>query len=104
MDVPLGEHRMPRWRRLDLAHIPQHIVQRGNDRQPCFFTEEDYVRYVNDLREISHREGCAVHVYMLMTNHVQPRDGVLDASDPKAFVQAAQTRYWAREAKIRQLA
>lgn len=61
---------MPRQPRLDLAHIPQHVVQRGNDRQPCFFTDVDRVRYLQDLREIALREGCAVHAYVLMTNHV----------------------------------
>jgi putative transposase len=61
---------MPRQPRLDLAGIPQHIVQRGNDRQPCFFSEIDYLRYLDDLREITLRESCAVHAYVLMTNHV----------------------------------
>ena len=35
---------MPRRPRLDLAHVPQHVVQRGNDRQPCFFTDIDRTR------------------------------------------------------------
>lgn len=61
---------MPRQPRLDLARIPQHVVQRGNDRQPCFFTDIDRVRYLQDLREIAMREGCNVHAYVLMTNHV----------------------------------
>ncbi|SFS06396.1 putative transposase [Dyella sp. OK004] len=61
---------MPRQPRLDLANVPQHVIQRGNDRQPCFFTEADYLRYLSDLREISLREGCSVHAYVLMTNHV----------------------------------
>jgi putative transposase len=61
---------MPRQPRLDLANIPQHVVQRGNDRQPCFFTDVDRVRYLQDLREISLHEGCSVHAYVLMTNHV----------------------------------
>lgn len=61
---------MPRPRRIDLPGIPQHIVQRGNDRQPCFFTEADYLRYRTLLREAALREGCAVHAYVLMTNHV----------------------------------
>lgn len=30
---------MPRPRRTDLPGIPKHVVQRGNDRQPCFFAE-----------------------------------------------------------------
>lgn len=61
---------MPRPLRIDLPHVPQHVVQRGNDRQPCFFQPIDRLRYLDDLREISRRAGCAVHAYVLMTNHV----------------------------------
>jgi putative transposase len=61
---------MPRQPRLDLARVPQHVVQRGNDRQPCFFQDIDRIRYLDELREICLREDCAVHAYVLMTNHV----------------------------------
>lgn len=61
---------MPRPLRLDLPGIPQHVIQRGNDRQPCFFSDVDHQRYRDDLRELAQREGCAVHAYVLMTNHV----------------------------------
>lgn len=61
---------MPRQPRLDLPGIPQHIVQRGNDRQPCFFEEADNLRYLQDLKELALRQHCAVHAYVLMTNHV----------------------------------
>jgi putative transposase len=61
---------MPRDRRLDLPGVPQHVVQRGNDRQPCFFRDADYLRYLQDLREASLKHGCRVHAYVLMTNHV----------------------------------
>lgn len=61
---------MPRPPRIDLPDIAQHIVQRGNNRLPCFHAEIDYIRYLQDLREITKREGCAVHAYVLMTNHV----------------------------------
>ncbi len=61
---------MPRPPRLDLACVPQHVIQRGNDRQPCFFREIDYIRYLQDLREAALKYGCQVHAYVLMTNHV----------------------------------
>ena len=61
---------MPRPPRLDLPSVAQHVVQRGNDRQPCFFTADDYRRYLRDLNEIARRQGCAIHAYVLMTNHV----------------------------------
>lgn len=61
---------MPRRPRLDLPGIPQHVVQRGNDRQPCFFQEADYLRYLQELNELALRRQCAVHAHVLMTNHV----------------------------------
>jgi putative transposase len=61
---------MPRQPRPDLADVPQHVVQRGNDRQPCFFVGDDYRRYLAGLRESAIRYGCVVHAYVLMTNHV----------------------------------
>lgn len=62
--------RVARLPRLDIPGVPQHIVQRGNDRLPCFAADDDYVRYCQELREAAFRHGCAVHAYVLMTNHV----------------------------------
>lgn len=50
--------------------MAQHVIQRGNDRQACFFREMDCVRYLQDLREAALKYGCRVHAYVLMTNHV----------------------------------
>lgn len=61
---------MPRPPRLDLPGITQHVIQRGNDRQPCFLAAIDHVRYLQDLREITLHEGCAIHAHVLMSNHV----------------------------------
>lgn len=61
---------MPRTKRLDIADVTQHVVQRGNDRQACFYREADYVRYLQDLREAALKQRCAIHAYVLMTNHV----------------------------------
>lgn len=61
---------MPRRPRLATANIPLHIIQRGNNRQACFFADEDYRCYLEWLQEYSHMGGCAIHAYVLMTNHV----------------------------------
>lgn len=37
---------MPGQPLIDLPGVAQHVVQRGNDRQPCFFAEIDYIRYL----------------------------------------------------------
>jgi putative transposase len=61
---------MPRVRRYQLTDIPQHVVQRGNNRQQTFFREEDYRRYLRWLGDAAAREGCEIHAYVLMSNHV----------------------------------
>ena len=61
---------MPRLPRIGLPGYPQHLVQRGHSRQPCFADERDYRTYQNYLGEAARRYGCEVHAYMLMTNHV----------------------------------
>lgn len=84
---------MPRQPRADLAGIPQHVVQRGNDRQPCFFTDIDRVRYLDELREIAFRENCAVHAYVLMTNHVHLLITPTQAGQVARVMQALGRRY-----------
>jgi len=61
---------MPRPPRLDLPGVPQHIVQRGVDRRPCFVLEIHYQEYLRHLLEQAERHGCRVHAYVLMCNHV----------------------------------
>src|SRR5439155_1422710 len=40
---------MPRPPRYDLPDVPQHVVQRGNNRQRTFFDARDRVRYLHWL-------------------------------------------------------
>lgn len=61
---------MPRKPRFYLPDIPVHVVQRGNARQAVFFDRPDYCSYLDWLHEGADRYGCAVHAYVLMTNHV----------------------------------
>jgi putative transposase len=61
---------MPRRARLSIAGIPWHIIQRGNNRSVCFFADEDYDFYLHHLKRLATKFGCAVHAYVLMTNHV----------------------------------
>lgn len=61
---------MPRRPRIKLAGMPQHIVQRGINREPCFFAEEDYHSYLHWLNKAATDWHCAIHAYVLMTNHV----------------------------------
>jgi putative transposase len=61
---------MPRRARLSLDGLPLHIIQRGNNRTACFFADEDYALYLHHLGEMARECHCAIHAYVLMTNHV----------------------------------
>ena len=61
---------MARLPRPDLAGIPQHVVQRGNNRLPCFLDDEDRQRYLQCLLQALARFDCRLHGYVLMDNHV----------------------------------
>jgi putative transposase len=61
---------MPRRPRTHLDNVPLHIVQRGHNREPCFAAEEDYFTYLHWLDVALKENGCALHAYALMTNHV----------------------------------
>ena len=60
---------MPRQPRYFIPHIPQHVIQRGVNRQAVFFKPRDYLLYLDTLRAAAHRYRCAIHAYVLMTNH-----------------------------------
>ena len=47
-----------------------HLVQRGINREPCFFAEEDYHCFLHWLQKSAADWDCAIHAYVLMTNHV----------------------------------
>ncbi|GAB1270016.1 transposase [Aurantivibrio infirmus] len=61
---------MARLPRLYAPGCAQHIIQRGSNRQACFFDTADYTVYLDKLHEFSEKFEVAIHAYVLMTNHV----------------------------------
>ena len=61
---------MARLPRLSIAGCPQHISQRGNNRQACFFAEQDYKVYLDKLKDSATKHNVSIHAFVLMTNHV----------------------------------
>jgi REP element-mobilizing transposase RayT len=61
---------MARLGRYFLPDQPLHVIQRGNSRQAIFFGDADYARFRTFLVEATHAYGCAIHAYVLMTNHI----------------------------------
>jgi len=53
-----------------LAGVPVHVIHRGNNRQDCFYKDQDRDFYLFHLGRQLARARCALHAYCLMTNHV----------------------------------
>lgn len=84
---------MARLPRIVVPGQPLHLVQRGNNRQAVFFADEDYRRYLEDLREAAPSSGCAIHAYVLMTNHVHILLTPATTQSPSNLMQALGRRY-----------
>ena len=69
---------MPRQPRIDLPGVPQHIVQRGNRRQPTFFADADRLHMESPLRPvICYAERLGAHfATVLGSRHGTPFDAI----------------------------
>ena len=61
---------MARLVRASPVDIPQHIIQRGNNRQICFENETDMKAYLHRLKLFSKKYQVGILAKVLMTNHV----------------------------------
>lgn len=61
---------MARLPRYFLPNQPQHIIQRGNNRQPIFAGEGDYTFFRDCLAEAARAHDVRIHAYVWMTNHI----------------------------------
>ncbi|HYR34745.1 MAG TPA: transposase [Burkholderiales bacterium] len=84
---------MGRPPRLELPDVPLHVVQRGNNRAACFFNEVDRRFYLKCLATAALARGCAIHAYVLMTNHVHLLVTPSEAGAVGAMMQDVGRRY-----------
>ncbi len=84
---------MARLPRLDIAGVAQHVVQRGNNRQACFVSEYDFVRYREELEDAATRHACSVHAWVFMTNHVHLLVTPSEVGGVSRMMQAIGRRY-----------
>lgn len=88
---------MPRTARFIVPNYPHHIIQRGHNRQVVFASEEDYLYYLDNLREWKEKLGCLVYAYCLMTNHahmiIDPGADENNLARLMKHVAGRQTRY-----------
>lgn len=60
---------MPRLPRYAPPGVPQHVIQRGNNRCACFAVDADYRFFRDCLSAACEKHGCRIHAYVFMTNH-----------------------------------
>lgn len=61
---------MARLRRYCPPGLPQHVIQRGNNRQNCFASNNDMAAYAHWLHESAFSNGLEIHAWVFMSNHV----------------------------------
>ena len=81
---------MPRLARLCPKDIPQHIIQRGNNRSICFCSEDGLAFYTHCLKKYSKKFEVDIHAWVFMTNHAHllgtpKKDGAVSLKEPKGF-------------------
>jgi len=84
---------MGRRPRINLVGVPQHVIQRGNNREPCFYSNEDYTAYLEFLKIAAEKTNCHVHAYVLMTNHVHLLVTPMEDYGVSALMQSLGKRY-----------
>jgi putative transposase len=86
---------MARQPRFIVPGQPQHVIQRGNNREVIFCTDRDYEYYLEKLEFSSKAHGCDIHAYVLMTNHVHL---LISPDKPESLSKMMQTlgRYYVR--------
>ena len=84
---------MGRMQRIVLPGNPLHIMHRGNNRSATFFAEEDYRSYLDSLEYAINTYDCALHAYVLMTNHVHLLLTSSDEQGASRLMQSVGRRY-----------
>jgi putative transposase len=84
---------MPRQPRVVLPGHTLHLIQRGNNRAACFVDDVDRKCYLAALLHASERARCAIHAYVLMTNHAHLLVTAGEARAPARMMQALGRNY-----------
>jgi len=84
---------MARLPRLYLPGCAQHVIQRGNNREACFYDEADYKAYLSFLKDSAAKYQVAIHAFVLMTNHVHMLVTPGDAQGVGRMMQAQGRKY-----------
>ena len=84
---------MARLPRYVIPGQPQHIIQRGNNRQLIFAAEADYQFFRDAMVEAAGRFGLAIHAYAWMPNHIHLLATPTDTDSISKTFQSAGRKY-----------
>lgn len=73
---------LARIARLVVPGLPHHVTQRGNRRLNVFFSDDDYLLYLDLLSDRCRKAGVEIWSYCLMPNHVHM---ILTPSTPQGL-------------------
>lgn len=88
-----AHHTMARLPRLSLPGYPQHIIQRGNNRQAISTCTADYQTLLDLIDENARKFSVAIHAYVLMDNHFHLLATPETAEGVPQLMQATGRRY-----------
>jgi putative transposase len=84
---------MARLPRIDVPGLPQHLWIRGNNRSILFTDDMDRSVFLKYLAEALGETACALHAYVLMTNHVHLLATGYGALDLSSMMHVTGTRF-----------
>lgn len=84
---------MARLARLVIPNVAHHVTQRGNRRQPVFFSDEDHAAYRDLVAAACVAHGVRCLAWCLMPNHVHLILTPSDADGLRAALAGAHRRY-----------
>jgi putative transposase len=76
--------------------MPHHITQRGNRRQPTFFSDDDYQAYIDLMAEWCRKYDVDIWAYCLMPNHIHLVAVPAKAENLRLAIGEAHRRYTRR--------
>ena len=72
--------------------ISLQLIQRGNNRQACFFSDEGRHAYLTCRDDYARSNAYQDHAYVLMTDHLHLRISSADDTGPGRLVKALRQR------------
>jgi putative transposase len=80
-------------KRITIAGLPHHVIQRGLQGRETFLIKNDYVTYLEIMTECSHRHGVEIWAYCLMPDHVHLIAVPKEKNSLSSCLRAAHGRY-----------